>query len=105
MIHKYKKTPTNRQLKISEMIKREISITLAKREVFLPVLETILFTVVDVKTSSDLKISTVFINFIDKQVNFNSINILNALSTQYRQKICKKITLRFVPKIRFMTTE
>lgn len=101
MTYQYKKPPTNRQLKVSELIKQEIAMIFAKGEVFLPELEKIPVTITDVKTSADLKISTIFINPVDDKIDNDLINALNILAPEYRKKISSRINLRYSPQIRF----
>ena len=101
MTYQYKKAPTNRQLKVSETIRKEIAQIFLKDEVFYPEMENIVFTVLDVKTSSDLKISTIFISPVDKKTDIDLIKFLNIIAPEYRKKLCTKMKLRFIPQIRF----
>ncbi|MSO13488.1 30S ribosome-binding factor RbfA [Rickettsiales endosymbiont of Trichoplax sp. H2] len=101
MTYQYKKPPTNRQLKVSELIKQEMAMIFTKGEVFLPELEKITITITDVKTSADLKISTVFINSVNDKIDKDLVRALNILSPEYRKKISNRINLKFSPQIRF----
>ncbi len=101
MTYQYKKPPTNRQLKVSELIKQEMAMIFAKGEIFLPELEKIPVTVTDVKISADLKISTIFINPVDDKIDKDLIKALNILAPEYRKKISNRINLKFSPQIRF----
>ncbi|RST67209.1 30S ribosome-binding factor RbfA [Candidatus Aquarickettsia rohweri] len=101
MTYQYKKPPTNRQLKVSELIKQEMAMIFAKGEIFLPELEKIPVTVTDVKISADLKISTIFINPLDDKIDKDLIKALNILAPEYRKKISNRINLKFSPQIRF----
>jgi ribosome-binding factor A len=72
-----------------------------KGEVFLPELEKIAITITDVKTSADLKISTVFINSVNDKIDKDLVRALNISSPEYRKKISNRINLKFSPQIRF----
>jgi ribosome-binding factor A len=101
MTHQYKKAPTNRQLRVSEVIRQEVAQIFTKGEVFHPALEKFTFTVLDVKTSVDLKIATIFINPVDEKLDKDLIAALNVLAPEYRRKLCSRVQLKFIPQIRF----
>ena len=102
MTYKYKKQPTNRQLKVSELIRREIAMIFTTLEVYHPALEGVPLTVIDVKTSVDLKISTVFIHSIKPSVDDELAKFLNFLAPEYKRKLTSKIKLKYIPMIRFI---
>ena len=103
MVYKYKKQPTNRQLKISELIRREIAMMFAAFEVYHPALEGLPLTIIDVKISTDLKIATIFINPIKPNIDNELIKFLNHLAPEYRKKLTSRIKLKYTPVIRFVT--
>jgi ribosome-binding factor A len=70
-------------------------------EVFHPAFEKIPFTVLDVKTSADLKISTIFIHSVDEKFDKDLVKALNILAPEYRKKLSVRMQLKFLPQIRF----
>ncbi len=102
MTYKYKKQPTNRQLKVSELIRREIAMIFTTLEVYHPALEDVPLTVIDVKTSADLKISTVFIHSIKPSIDDELAKFLNFLAPEYKRKLTSRIKLKYIPIIRFI---
>ena len=101
MTYKYKKAPTNRQLRVSEIIRQEMAQIFTRGEVFHPAFEKIPFTVLDVKTSADLKISTIFIHSVDEKFDKDLVKALNILAPEYRKKLSVRMQLKFLPQIRF----
>lgn len=101
MTYQYKKTPTNRQLKVSKVIRQEIAQIFTRGEVFHPTLERFIFTVLDVKTTANLKLATIFINPVDEKLDKNLVTTLNILAPEYRKKLCGRVQLKFIPQIRF----
>ena len=101
MTYQYKKAPTNRQLKVSEVIRQEMAQIFTMGEVFHPALEKFTFTVLDVKTSADLKIATIFINPVDEKLDKDLVVALNVLAPEYRKKLCGRVQLKFIPQVRF----
>jgi ribosome-binding factor A len=101
MTYQYKKAPTNRQLKVSEVIRQEMAQIFTMGEVFHPALEKFTFTVLDVKTSADLKIATIFINPVDEKLDKDLVAALNVLAPEYRKKLCGRVQLKYIPQVRF----
>jgi len=96
------KEPSNRQLKVGETIKRELSLILAK-ELHHPVFENLFLTVTEVRMSPDLRYAEVFIvPMIGKIANTEKlIEALNDVSYKMRSIINKKVKLKYSPEIRF----
>ena len=102
MVYKYKNQPTNRQLKASELIRREIATIFIKLEVYHPALEGLSLTITDVKISADLKIATIFIYPVKPSIDNGLIKLLNFLAPEYRKKLIHRIKLKHAPAIRFV---
>jgi ribosome-binding factor A len=101
MTYRYKGTPTNRQLRVSELVRQEIATIFMKAEVYHPALDGLYLTVIDVKTSADLKLSTIFIHPVRADVDDQLAYVLNFLAPEYRKKLSNKLQLRYVPEIKF----
>ena len=102
MTYRYKGAPTNRQLRVSEMILQEIARILMKAEVYHPALDGLYLSVLDVKTSADLKLSTIFIHPVRADVDEQLAYVLNFLVPEYRKKISNKVKLKYIPEIKFV---
>ncbi|MEQ9115966.1 MAG: 30S ribosome-binding factor RbfA [Rickettsiales bacterium] len=96
------KAPSNRQLKVGETIKRELSLILTK-ELHDPVFESLHLTVTEVRMSPDLKYAEAFVvPMIGRPADVDKlIRFLNDISYKMRNIINKKVKLRFSPEIKF----
>jgi ribosome-binding factor A len=94
--------PTNRQLRVGELIRRCISDILSKNELYEDSLTNIAITVSEVRCSSDLKLATVFVLPLGGQ---NAKEVVLGLARQksvIRKVLAKTLTLKFVPDLRFL---
>ena len=94
--------PTNRQLRVGELVRRCISDILAKNELYEASLTNIPITVSEVRCSSDLKLATVFVLPLGGQ---NAKEVVLGLARQknaIRKILAKTLKLKFVPDLRFL---
>ena len=94
--------PTNRQLRVGELVRRCISDILSKNELYEASLTNIPITVSEVRCSSDLKLATVFVLPLGGQ---NAKEVVLALARQknaIRKILAKTLKLKFVPDLRFL---
>ncbi|MFQ3306784.1 MAG: ribosome-binding factor A [Candidatus Midichloriaceae bacterium] len=102
MTYRYRKEPTNRQLKVAQLIRQEISVIFIRGDVH-PSIDSSIITVSDVKISPDLKIATVFL-CLSKNTTDNTklFEILNHSSSEFRRIVSKSTSLKYSPEIRFV---
>ena len=94
--------PTNRQLRVGELVRRCISDILSKNELYEDSLTNIPITVSEVRCSSDLKLATVFVLPLGGQ---NAKGVVLGLARQknaIRKIMAKSLNLKFVPDLRFL---
>jgi ribosome-binding factor A len=94
--------PTNRQLRVGELVRRCISDILSKNELYEDSLANVLITVSEVRCSSDLKLATVFVLPLGGQ---NAKEVVLGLAKQknaIRKILAKTLNLKFVPDLRFL---
>ena len=94
--------PSQRQLRVGEMLRRAISDVLARGDLYDPDLANISITVGEVRTSPDLKNATVFVYPLGGQNAKNVVKALNNSSGEVRFALTKNVTLKHSPKIKFM---
>lgn len=94
--------PTQRQLRVGEMLRRTISDVLARGDLYDPDLANASITVGEVRTSPDLKNATVFVYPLGGQNAENVVAALNKNSGEVRYALNKNITLKYSPKIKFV---
>lgn len=93
--------PSQRQLRVAEVIRRALSEILARGEVHDPELGSVSITVAEVRVSPDLRQATVFVLPLG---GVNTEGVLKAL-TRNRQEIRRLVTgqidLKFSPELSF----
>lgn len=105
MVYRYNKPPSQRQLKVAEALKRALSDVFTFKRLSHPFFEKIMITVSEVRISGDLKLATAFINFHEDVDKDQLIKLLNEISPYIKKLIADKVTLRFLPQIRFVYDE
>ncbi len=93
--------PSQRQLRVGEMLRRSISEILARGELYDPDLAHTSITVGEVRTSSDLRHATVFIYPLGGQNSDVIVKALNRSASEVRRYLNKDISLKYSPNIKF----
>ena len=95
------KLPTNRQLKVGELLRHKVSEELIRNSFFDNKFSNIHLTVTEVKMTADLKKAKVFIVPLsgkDSDIIFEKLNII---APKIQGKIGRSLGLRFTPEIIF----
>jgi len=100
MTLRYTKPPTQRQLRVGELIRTEISVVFS-RGVIPVALENMFITVTEVRVSPDLKMATAFLTAFDGDRD-KLEPMLKSLGIEIRRIITPKLNLRFSPEIRLV---
>ncbi|ACB94689.1 30S ribosome-binding factor RbfA [Beijerinckia indica] len=103
--HQQGGAPSQRMLRVAELIRHTLSDLLSRSIVNDPVLEGHVITVPDVRMSPDLKLATAFVMPLGgKDIN-SVIEALDRHKKFLRSEIAQRIHLRFAPDIRFKADE
>ncbi|MFK5997272.1 MAG: 30S ribosome-binding factor RbfA [Rhodobacterales bacterium] len=94
--------PSQRQLRVGEMLRRAISEILARGDIHDPDLANSSVTVAEVRTSPDLKNATVYVYPLGGANAENVVAALNKSSGEVRRSLNKNISLKYSPKIKFL---
>ena len=94
--------PTQRQLRVGELIRRTLSDVLARGDIHDPDLSGVSVTVGEVRTSTDLKVATVYVLPLGGQNTPELIEALNRNSGELRRVVTKSVKLKFSPELKFM---
>ena len=94
--------PSNRQLRVAELIRRSISEILGKNELYEEALVNVPITVGEVRCSTDLKLATVFVLPLGGKNGQEVVKSLAKNKGVIRKILGKNLNLRFVPELRFM---
>lgn len=97
--------PSQRQLRVGELIRRALSDVLARGDVHDPDLNRMSITVGEVRTSPDLKIATAYVLPLGGQGQEEVVALLARNKGELRRIISKKLALKFAPDLRFQLDE
>ena len=97
--------PSQRQLRVGELIRRTLSDVLMRGDIHDPDLVRMSVTVGEVRTSPDLKIATAFVMPLGGEGQEDLVEILARNKSELRRIIGKKAGLKFTPDLRFRLDE
>ncbi len=94
--------PSQRQLRVAELIRRALSEALARGDVYDPDLESASITVGEVRTSPDLRQATVFVLPLGGGGAEVAIEALTRNSHELRRHVNRAVSLKFSPQLKFV---
>ena len=97
--------PSQRQLRVGELIRRALSDILMQGTIHDPDLNRISVTVSEVTASPDLKIAKAYVCPLGGQGGEDLIALLAKNKSEIRRSISKKLTLKYTPDLRFRIDE
>jgi len=97
--------PSQRQLRVGEMIRRRLSDVLNRGDVHDPELNRLSITVGEVRTSSDLKIATAFVLPLGGEGRDEALSLLRRNRVELRRVVARGLALKFAPELRFELDE
>ena len=97
--------PSQRQLRVGELIRRTLSDVLIRGEIHDPDLIRISITVGQGVASPDLKIATAYVSALGGEKNGDIIKLLSQNKSDIRRAISKLLTLKYTPELRFRLDE
>ena len=96
---------TQRQLRVGEMIKQSLGQILLRDEAKVPGLETKNITVTEVRMSPDLKNARAYVIPLGGKDSEKIVNVLTKFSHLIRKALSKKIDMKFLPRVSFISDE
>ncbi|WP_372892525.1 30S ribosome-binding factor RbfA [Rhodosalinus sp.] len=97
--------PSQRQLRVGEVIRRRLSEVLARGEVHDPDLNRLSLTVGEVRSSPDLKVATAFVLPLGGDAKEEALALLDRNRSELRRQVAKGLELKFAPELRFRIDE
>ncbi|WP_102109171.1 30S ribosome-binding factor RbfA [Oceaniglobus roseus] len=97
--------PSQRQLRVGEVIRRALSDILNRGDIHDPDLNRLSVTVGEVRTSPDLKIATVYVMPLGGQHRDEAIAGLKRNKGELRRLLSKEVVLKNAPDLRFQIDE
>ena len=93
--------PSQRQLRVGELIRRTLSEVLARGDVHDPELNRMSITVGEVRISPDLKIATAYVLPLGGKGQDEVLKLLARNKGELRRMAGKKLGLKYAPDLRF----
>lgn len=97
--------PGQRQLRVGELIRRTLSEVLLRGDIHDPDLNRMSITVGEVRVNPDLRVATIYVLPLGGQGKDEVLKLLARNKGEIRRIIGKKLTLKFVPELRFQLDE
>lgn len=97
--------PSQRQLRVGELIRRTLSDTLSRQEIHDPDLNRMSITVGEVRVSPDLRIATVYALPLGGHGKDEAIAALKRNNYELRRAVAKNVLLKNVPELRYQADD
>lgn len=97
--------PSQRQLRVGELIRRTLAGLLTRGEIHDPDLTRMSITVGEVRVTPDLRIATAYVLPLGGQGTQEALDALNRNRSELRRAIARELTLKHAPDIRFAVDE
>jgi ribosome-binding factor A len=95
------KAPSQRMLRVGELVRHALAEVLQRGEVMDPVLETHVVTVPEVRMSPDLKLATAYVMPLGGKDSDKVLKALEANRKPLRMLVVKRLALKSAPDLRF----
>jgi len=97
--------PSQRQLRVGELIRHALAEMLSRGEVHDPVIEGHMITVPEVRMTADLRLATIYVMPLGGKDEKDVVAALERNKKFLRGEIAKRVNLKFAPDIRFRIDE
>ncbi|CAM4082345.1 30S ribosome-binding factor RbfA [Palleronia rufa] len=97
--------PTQRQLRVGELIRRTLSDVLNQGDIHDPDLNRMSITVAEVRASPDLRIATAYVMPLGGDRREDAIQALKRNKAELRRALSRETALKFTPDLRFVIDE
>ena len=97
--------PSQRQLRVSELIRRRLSDVLNQGDIHDPDLNRLSITVGEVQCSPDLKVATAYVLPLGGNNREEALDALRRNRSEIRRVVSRGLQLKFSPDIRFAIDE
>jgi ribosome-binding factor A len=97
--------PSQRQLRVGEVVRHTLSELLIRGDVHDPVIQTHLITVPEVRMTGDLRLATIYVMPLGGKDAEAVLAALEHNKKFLRGEIARRVNLKFAPEIRFRIDE
>ena len=94
---------SQRQLRVGELIKQSLGQIFLRDEAKVPSIETKNITVTEVRMSPDLKNAKAYVIPLGGKDTEKAVNVLTEFSYQIRKVLSKRVNMKFLPKVYFVS--
>jgi len=94
--------PSQRQLRVGELIRHAITEIIARGDLPEPVFVRAFVTIPEVRMSPDLKLATIFVTLHDKKDVKAVLAGFEANRKAIRGEVARRVNLKFAPDVRFL---
>src|SRR5947208_11308699 len=98
-------TPSQRQLRVGEVIRHTLAEMLARGDIHDPVIEGHMITVPEVRMTADLRLATVYVMPLGGKDEKEVVAALERNKKFLRGEIAHRVNLKFAPDLRFHVDE
>ena len=95
-------SPSQRQLRVSELIKRKLAELILRMDFFDAHFSSASISVSEVRCTPDLKIAKAFVLGVGKSKTEEIIDLLNSNKRELRFQLGKSLELKYTPEIKFI---
>ena len=99
---KSKRTYSQRQLRVGEMVKQNLGELFIRNEAKIPSVSTKLITVTEVRMTPDLKTARIYVIPLGGIEMKETVRILTEYSHLVRRSLSKRLDIKFLPKLIFV---
>ena len=93
---------TQRQLRVGELVKQSLGEIFIRNEAKIPVINTKLITVTEVRMTPDLKTASTYVIPLGGLNMTETVSVLTEFSHLVRKALSKKLDIKFLPKLSFV---
>ena len=93
---------TQRQLRVGELVKQNIGELLIRNEAKIPLINSKLVTITEVRMTPDLKTARVYVIPLGGIGTKETVRILTEYSHLVRRALSKRLDIKFLPKLTFV---
>lgn len=95
--------PSQRQLRVGELVRKELSDIFSRGQLSDPDLDGVILTVPEVRMTPDLRWATALVMPLGGANTDNVVKALNRSAKYFRGQISRRLTLKYMPDLRFVT--
>ena len=93
---------SQRQLRVGEMVKQNLGELFIRNEAKIPLINTKVITVTEVRMTPDLKTARVYVIPLGGVGLSETVSVLTEYSHLVRKALSKKLDIKFLPKLAFV---